>query len=160
MPETLISLEASAPRRVFAMAVLVSLGGLLVYIGLARPPSEIGWQVFLLILGALTLVLSGRFWRATASAIELREDGLYDRDGRLICALSEIERLDRGMFAFKPSNGFLVRLRAPGARAWAPGLWWRLGRQVGVGGVTPGAQGKILADMLSAALADRHGPAD
>jgi hypothetical protein len=65
--------------------------------------------------------------------------------------------VERGAFAFKPSNGFLVRLDKPLGRGWAPGLWWRLGRLLGVGGVTSASQSKAMAEILSLELARRAG---
>jgi len=69
--------------------------------------------------------------------------------------VADIERVDRGVFAFKPSNGFLVRTREPSARAWRPGLWWRFGRRIGVGGVTSANQTKAMSEILAAMLAER-----
>ena len=57
--------------------------------------------------------------------------------------LKNIARVERGLFAFKPSNGFLILLNNPMSRAWHPGLWWRFGRRIGIGGVTPQAEGKV-----------------
>ncbi|PWE30521.1 hypothetical protein DDZ14_15295 [Maritimibacter sp. 55A14] len=157
--ETIVRLGPSPARRVFSLAVLAVLGCLLIYIGLARPPAAALWQIFLIGLGALVLVLTSRMWWATAGMIELREDGLYDSDGTRICAIEDVEGVERGIFAFKPSNGFLIRLRRRYPRGWAPGMWWRLGRRVGVGGVTPGAQGRIMADMLTARIMEDGGAA-
>ena len=67
--------------------------------------------------------------------------------------------VDRGLFAFKPSNGFVVVLSQGGWRGWAPGLWWRLGRRLGVGGVTSAAQAKAMAEILSIEIARRDGQA-
>ena len=66
--------------------------------------------------------------------------------------MDEIDRVERGAFAFKPSNGFLVHLKKPGHRAWQPGLWWRMGRKLGIGGVTPAGQAKFMADMIALRL--------
>ena len=73
----------------------------------------------------------------------------------MIALIDEIERVERGMFAMKPSNGFLLRLKSRRQRSWQPGLWWALGRRVGIGGVTPGSQSKVMAQMLEALLVER-----
>ena len=65
------------------------------------------------------------------------------------------EAVDRGVFAFKPSNGFLVRTREKAGNVWAPGLWWRLGRRVGVGGMTASAEAKFMSEILSAMVLQR-----
>ena len=36
-----------------------------------------------------------------------------------------------------------------------PGLWWRIGRRIGVGGVTPASQSKVMADLITARLIER-----
>ena len=43
--------------------------------------------------------------------------------------------------------------------AWAPGMWWRVGRRVGVGGLTGGAESRAVADALAAMLVERAGRA-
>ena len=144
--------QPSLPRRLFGTGVLGAIGVLLIYIAAAKMPMPI-WQVLLTALGAGTLYLSLRMRRATAHRIELTAEGLRCSDGRVIARMDQITGVDRGAFAFKPSNGFLLRLSEPGPRAWAPGLWWRLGHRVGVGGVTSAAQTRIMAEMIEARLA-------
>jgi hypothetical protein len=63
----------------------------------------------------------------------------------------------RGALAFKPSNGFPVTLRARGPFVWEPGLWWRIGRRVGVGGVTPGTPARFMAERMQERIARREG---
>ncbi|MGR3434089.1 MAG: hypothetical protein ACU0CO_04240, partial [Shimia sp.] len=75
--------------------------------------------------------------------------------GREIAALPEIASVDRGTFAFKPASGFLVHTARPLGAAWAPGLWWRVGRQVGIGGVTARHEAKLMGEVLAAMVAAR-----
>lgn len=152
--DILATIEASAPRRVMGTLMLGGTGCILVYLALAAPPSPV-WLLFLLVVGAGALWLAVRMWQATIHRIELTAQELRCSDGQVIARVEEIEAIDRGFFAFKPSNGFLIRTRAPGARSWLPGLWWRMGRRIGVGGVTPGQQGKVMSDILAAMLAQR-----
>ena len=63
--------------------------------------------------------------------------------------------MDRGAFAFKPSNGFMLKLSRKGPFAWEPGIWWRIGRRVGVGGVTPGTPAKVMAEMIQERITRR-----
>lgn len=74
------------------------------------------------------------------------------RTGRPLALMEDIQEIERGMFALKPSNGFVVRLKTKAAPAWAPGLWWRTGRRLGVGGVTSAGAAKAMADLLALRL--------
>nr|WP_238941266.1 hypothetical protein [Jannaschia sp. Os4] len=143
-------MRASAPRRVFALGTQGLLGLLLLWLAMAQPPEAPGWRIVLLVLGVLALAFALRGWNRSAAGIVLRRDGLWTEDGEVIAPLDRIEAVERGAFAFKPSNGFLVRMSAPMERRWVPGLWWRFGRRVGVGGVTGGAETKMVADTLMA----------
>ena len=153
--EVLAVVAASTGRRVFGIAALVALGMLLLYVGLTNPPANPVWQVFLLIAGLVAVWLAERMRRATMMSVELTATELRSSDGERIAAVSQIAALDRGMFAFKPSNGFMLKMKDAAPARWQPGLWWRIGRRVGIGGVTPGAQTKIMADILSAMLVQR-----
>ena len=147
-------IEASQPRRWLGVGMLVFLGALLIYVAFATPP-ELAWQVFLLVAGGVSLWVGDKMRRATDGWIELRDDQLVTQDGEVIAALDDIEKVDRGMLAFKPSNGFMLKTKTPAARRWEPGLWWRIGRRIGVGGVTPASQSKVMADLISARLVIR-----
>ncbi|QIE57044.1 hypothetical protein G5B40_17320 [Pikeienuella piscinae] len=109
-------------------------------------------------LSTIGLLLLGRALFLTDAA-RLIFDGerLVDDSGAEICRLDEIERIERGFAFFKPSSGFVLKLTEPRPRGWSPGLWWRLGRRVGVGGATPSRAGRHMADALSGALAMRSG---
>lgn len=157
--EILVTVRVSTLRRWLGIGVLLAFGGMVIYVALATPPAPL-WQVFLLVIGAGALWGAERMRRATEHRIELTRDELRGSDGTRIAAVDQIEGLERGMFAFKPSNGFLIRTRAPGGRAWRPGLWWRLGRRVGVGGVTAAAQTKAMSEILAALLAERAQASD
>ncbi|UWQ48712.1 hypothetical protein K3720_12300 [Leisingera caerulea] len=152
--DILATIEASAARRVMGAAMLGLTGALLVYVAFSAPPSP-AWLVFLLVVGAAALWLAVRMWQATTHRIELTAEELRCSDGQLIARVEDIEAIDRGFFAFKPSNGFLIRTATPGGRTWMPGLWWRSGRRIGIGGVTPGSQGKAMSEILAAMLVQR-----
>ncbi len=149
MDDMVAQISPSPFRRVIAVGILLTLGGLLIYLALSRPPAALIWQAFLLVTGGLVLYLADQVRRATALTIELSEGRIVDSSGRELCRLDEIVSIDRGAFAFKPSNGFLIRLKSRKPRVWAPGLWWRTGRRVGVGGVTPASQAKFMSDMIA-----------
>lgn len=116
-----------------------------------------GWVAMLLVFSAAVFWVAWSLWRATAFRLVLTEEALIEEaldgtPGRVLCQLDDIAGVERGTFAFKPSNGFVVRLKTPAPRAWAPGLWWRFGKRVGVGGVTPSGQGKAMADVIAARI--------
>lgn len=152
--EVLVTVEASGLRRVMGVTMLAVVGVALLSVAVSNPPS-LAWLVFLLVVGLGALWLAVRMWQGTQYTIELTEEVLRCTDGTVIAQVSDIEAIDRGFFAFKPSNGFLIRTATPGARVWLPGLWWRAGHRIGIGGVTPGSQSKTMSEILSAMIAKR-----
>ncbi len=160
MTEPLHILRPSPVRRMVGLAIQLALGGVLLWIAVVHPPQELGWQLFLIAFGVAALVLAQKGWRGSAQPIVLDEGGLRQADGTPIAPLAEIASVDRALFSFKPSNGFLIGLHTAPGRAWVPGMWWRLGRRVGIGGVTGGAQTKMLADALSVMVAERDARGD
>ncbi|KIC42169.1 hypothetical protein RA27_01875 [Ruegeria sp. ANG-R] len=152
--EVLATVAASSPRRWTGVGMLVTVGVLVIYVALASPP-QFGWQVFLLAAGAAAFWLAHRMWSATEDRIELTPSQLRTGSGQVICKVEDVEAVDRSVFAFKPSNGFLVKTHTPNSNNWAPGLWWRVGRRIGVGGMTAAAETKFMSEMLSAMLAEK-----
>jgi len=131
------------------------LGVTAICVALLRPPSNPGWIVFLLALGLGALWLTDRMRKATSHRLELTREALRSSTGEVLVNVADVEAIERGAFAFKPSNGFTLVLKnnaQTGPKRWEPGLWWRLGRRVGVGGVTPGHQAKAMAEILSALM--------
>ncbi|WP_243644986.1 hypothetical protein [Rhodovulum euryhalinum] len=143
-------------RRAVGLGAMLMLAGLMLSVALFRPPADPLWRGFLLALGAGVLVLGEAMRRATGRPLRLTREGLFDSDGRELARIDEIAGIDRGMFALKPSNGFTLRLNVPKPRAWAPGVWWRIGRRIGVGGVTSAAQAKAMAEILTLVMAERR----
>ena len=146
--------QASSARRIFAYGVLFILGALVLYTALARPP-EVQWLAFMLIFGVSMLWLAERLRRATLMTIELTDTEVRDSSGEVLAMMDEIKGVDRGAFAFKPSNGFTLVMKTKRPRGGAPGLWWRLGRRVGGGGVTSAGQAKFMAEQIAFRLNDR-----
>ena len=110
--EVIGTISASMGRRVLGIASLALLGFLLIYVSFTQPPAILG-QVFLLATGSASLWIADKMRRATATVIELTASELRDSSGELICTLDDIESIDRGFFAFKPSNGFLLMTQKP-----------------------------------------------
>jgi len=144
---------ASPARRIFAYGVLFVLGAMVVYVTLVQPPA-LHWMVFMLGFGFLVLWQAERMRRATVLTIALTETELRDSSGTVLARIDEIRSVERGTFAFKPSNGFTLVLHAKKPRAWMPGLWWRYGRRVGVGGVTNAGQSKFMAERINMMIKD------
>ncbi|MCK0150699.1 hypothetical protein MWU54_11740 [Marivita sp. S6314] len=145
--------DPTGPRRWLGIGMLSVLGGLLIYVAIAQPPQILAWQVFLIVLGVLSLWFAQRLQAATTRKLYLTETQLVDSDGTVLTEVSEIVSVNRGMLAVKPSNGFMLKLKSPAPRAWQPGLWWRFGRRVAVGGVTPGGQTRPMADIIAVMIA-------
>jgi len=153
--EILATVTASPARRWMGVLTMYALAGLLFWIAFSQPPS-VQWLVFLLVVGAGSLWLAERMRRATQRVITLTRTELRDSEGDVIAYVADVMRVDRGVFAFKPSNGFLIRTSTPaGPRAWQPGVWWRMGNQIGIGGMTPGRQTKPMSEILSFMIAER-----
>lgn len=156
VPAVLAELRPSPPRRVLGAVILGSLGTILVYLALAYPPSAFGWTLFLVGFGALALFLSVQMWQATRQGLILTREALQDEEGRVLARVEDIRAVNRGVFAFKPAGGFTLSLQGAAPRAWAPGLWWRLGRTVGVGGVTHRHEARYMAEVLDTMLQERR----
>lgn len=154
--EVLATVKASVPRRWMGVAMLAGVGIIVIYVAFRSPP-QLVWQVFLIVTGVLALWMAEKMRRATEHSIELTRDELRSTEGITLVRVEDVAAVERGAFAFKPSNGFMIKTHNPGLRMWRPGLWWRLGRRVGVGGVTPGAQSKAMSEILAAILAQRAG---
>lgn len=152
--EIFATVEASSSRRVIGVSLLVGLGLMTLYVAMSSTPG-LAWQGFLLAVSGGSLWMGYRMWQATAHRIELTAQGLRCSDGTEIIRIKDLDVLDRGFFAFKPSNGFLMRSKITGERCWYPGLWWRMGRRIGIGGVTPGSQTKTMTEILAAMMVER-----
>jgi hypothetical protein len=152
------ALPATGPRRVFAVATLGSLGLIHFWILLSTPPAALIGKVFLLTMGAVLLFGAYRVWVSTRCDLVMTAEDIREDGGRILCRIDDIHHVQRGAFAFKPSNGFVIVLNdnMPSGRGWAPGLWWRLGRRIGVGGVTSPGAGKAMADVLAARVVHRR----
>ncbi len=155
--EVLERITPNLPRRVIAAGSLGALGALLVLIAATHPPSDIGFSIFLIAVGLCSLWLAVTLWRASSRVLELTREELREEGGRVIARLENVSKVDRGFFAFKPAAGFRLALKEKMPAAYAPGLWWRRGRMVMVGGVTSGTQSKAVADLISVRLAQKRG---
>lgn len=154
--EVLASISASPARRIFGVAGVGFLGVLLIYLGLFLQPS-FAWRLFLVVFGIGALWFAWRMYHGTTSTIELTSELLRDTDGTVIARIADVIAIDRGMLAFKPSNGFLLKTTTAGSRVWRPGLWWRTGKRIGIGGMTPRHQAKNMSEIIMVILTQRDG---
>ncbi len=153
--QVMMRVRAAPARRALAVGVLYALGGMLSYAALGQE-TKMGWALVLLVLALLTLLGGEALRRASALGLQLDDSGLSDSSGDVLARWDDIVAVDRGSFSLRPSNGFTLRLRHSGARAWKPGLWWRLGRRVGVGGVTDARPTRALAEAIALRLEQRN----
>lgn len=153
MAEVLCTITPSPARRIFGVLMLVVLAAILVRLGFGAAPLGLALRLGLIVLGLGAMMLCAALWRATGAGLVLHPDRIADTAGRELLCIADVAAVERGAFAFKPSNGFLLRLKRPQPRGWAPGLWWRLGRRMGVGGVISGSEGRRMAETISALLA-------
>ena len=152
--EVLMIVNPAPARRIIALIILGALGFLLAYLGFSVQGLAVG-RIALVVTGGLVVWVTSRMYVATAQGIELTKDELRETPGEVLARIDDIKKVDRGTFAFKPSNGFIVILKSPMKRSWRPGLWWRTGRRVGIGGVTNAGQNKALAEILTVEVAKR-----
>lgn len=149
--DIVLTIAPSGGRRWVGVSALVLLGCVLLYVavfGVAPTLARALYVIFaiLVLRGALAM------YRATSDSIVLTQSELRTGSGRVLTPVANVTRVDRSPFAFKPSNGFLVHLREPTGRGWAPGLFWQRGRLLGIGGVLPAGQSRAMADLLSGML--------
>lgn len=122
----------------------------LIYAGAASVSGTILGILALAALGLMFAFIAWRLYAATADQLLLTRDGLVTASGETIASFDNIDKIDRATFAIlKPSNGFAINLKTSMPRGWAPGLWWRMGKRVGIGGATNPGQGKAMADMMT-----------
>lgn len=153
--EIIATVMPSKVRRFAGVLMLAILGCLLVYLAMATPPSSILWRIFLLGFGGAVLWLAEKMRRATKVGVVLTKDDLRTTDGQVLVTMDEMTGVVRGSFSLKPSNGFSVLTKTRQSSAWAPGIWWRVGKRVGVGGVTAASQAKFMSEVLAGILAER-----
>lgn len=146
--EVFMRLAPSAGRRFIGAGSLAALGILLLTLVFE---TQGVWSAFFLFMALLMLFAAQRLWQATGGCIELTETELRTGDGRVLTTIANVKGVDRSVFAFKPSNGFLVKLEEPSGSGWSPGLWWQRGRMIGVGGVVRGGEARAMAEFIMAA---------
>ncbi len=147
--DDIVRLAASRPRRAIMLVMLAVLGALLVMLGFTTPSDQLAFKALFLVLGLGFLALLPNVYRGSNRYLVLREAGLFDENDNLLVPVENVRAVERGAFAFKPSNGFLLRLKTAQPRSWVPGLWWSQGKRFGVGGVISAGEAKSAAEVLA-----------
>lgn len=156
MSETVLAkVSPSVPRRFAAVGAMGLLGTLVVYMGIGADVAGFSERIVLIVTGTIALVMAARLYHQTRIVLELTETELRDTSGRVLARLDQIVRVERGAFAFKPSNGFLVVTSEKQSRQWVPGMWWRFGTRLGVGGVCAANETKAMAEAISMTITQR-----
>ena len=123
MARELARLEVSPARRGFGVAMQGGLGLFLLYIVAVQPLGNATASLILAAAGFGMLYFAWQFWSSTETGLVLTTEGLFGADGRVFCRFEDIEKVDRGLFAFRPSGGFVIICKQRVKRGWAPGLW-------------------------------------
>jgi len=151
--EVLLEIRPSLMRRWLALICLVGLAGLLLTLAIGEVPDL--WRLFFVLLSVGVLWAGNKLRISTLDGLVLTRERLATMSGRTLAEIENVEQVERGVFAFKPSNGFLIRLKNADGNGWSPGLWWKTGRRIGVGGTLSGGQSRSLADLMTMLVVER-----
>lgn len=111
----------------------------------------------MILISAAGAFLALRFWKSTATGLELTLTELRESGGRRLVLVDDIVAVERGAFGvIKPTNGFVLVIRGKMPAAAQPGIWWRLGKRIGVGGLTGAGEGKAMAELLEEIIKRRE----
>ena len=155
--EVLIGLRASAGRRLIGIGALFLLCMIPLWHGYDNY-SETGKGLTLNLLGLTGLFGALRIWQSSRTELELTPSELRETDGRQVVRVADIVKVDREAFGvLKPTNGFVIITRKSMPLVVSPGIWWRFGKRIGVGGLTGAGEGKAMAELLQDMLERRDG---
>lgn len=141
-------MQPSLPRRVVGCGLLVALGLFFLAVATQSLAGSPAVMVFLIVFAALILWLAVKLWQGTTVGLELTETEFRDTTGRVLVRLDQISSVERGALALKPAGGFTIVTKTSGPRGWVPGLWWRAGNRIGVGGVTHRHEARFVAELM------------
>lgn len=158
--QVLGEIYASPGRRFLGVLAFGGAAVLICFSALSLPGLPLENRFLLLLLGIGAGMLGWKMEDATRAHLVLTAGELRSSTGEVLAALDQVERVERGMLAMKPSNGFALRLKDKQTWSWHPGLWTRWGKRVYVGGVTLAAQTRPVADMIAILIAARSNNQD
>ena len=148
MSDVILKIKPSAGRRIFGIIILCLVAVIMMNYAFGDKAQSIVLRFILLLMAVVFLWQAQANLRFIGAALILKREGLFDDQGALICSLSNINQIDRGWISFKPSNGLLVRMHKPMALKWSPGLYWRFGKSLGIGGMVSPVLTKEMSDKL------------
>ncbi len=148
MSDVIVKIQPSLGRRLFGVVILGLSALVMLNFIFADITQSAMLKVILFVMSVIFLWQAQANLRFANAALILKREGLFDDQGEQICSLSNIAKVDRGWFTFKPSNGFLLRLHDSEGLKWSPGLYWRIGKNLGVGGAVSPSQSKEMSDKI------------
>ncbi len=134
-------------KRYFFTILSLILSVLLLYEGFAIYFAS-GERLGFILVGLLLSGLTYLFYFNTGKALILYHDRMVSTDGELLFELHNISSIENGLFSFKPSNGVLFHLKEPMPSKWKLGLWWRIGKRVGIGGCTQKSSINLAVEII------------
>jgi len=153
---TILEAASTTPRRIAGFAAVATLGVLLIWFGFTKPLA-VGTKGGMILFGGFCLWLAVRLWDVSRRSLILTPEGLSDSTGRVVVSVADVREVQRSALTVKPSNGFTVVTNKPLPPSWVPGVWWRVGRWIGVGGLLRPGDAKALAEILQALATLRSG---
>lgn len=130
-------------------AVLV---GIVILQGAITSPQSL---IIVLLIAAAFGWSAYRMWNVPIAGIEFDGSELRTQDGVVIAKLQDIVSVQTGIFALRPSNGFMMVMKDSERVPTRPGIYWRQGRHIGVGGLLQAAEAKAIGRALQFAVAKR-----
>lgn len=138
-------------RKLLLVGALFALGVVIIGFSWTSEANLLGRSA-LFVMGAFCVYQGEKIRRTPDLYLQLTDKGLFQSDGTVLATSEQMKSIDRGALALKPSNGFVLVLNEKLPNAWVPGLWWRLGKRVGVGGVASAGAAKFMAEQLAIML--------
>lgn len=153
--EILIRVDASPLRRSIGAGALFLLCIVVLWHGYQKySASGDGLGLILLALAGIYGAL--RFWQRSAIGLVLTPTELREAGGRRLVCVADIVAVERDAFGIiRPANGFVIVTRDSLPAAILPGIWWRFGKRIGVGGLTGAGEGKAMVELLQEMLKRR-----
>ena len=156
MTDTILAtLSPARARRWMSTGLVFALAIIFLVLAATSPTAGMSQRILLLALGLGSLWVASLSLRGQGRSLVLTDTVLMDSEGQILAHVSDMTKVDRSAFAFKPSNGFMLRLARPAPRAWVPGLYWRVGDRVAIGGATNPAETRNMADQIGLLLEAR-----
>lgn len=152
----MLHLAPARARRVAVCGVLLLLSVWGVWVSSTGGPAGAGPRLTMAGVALSAGLAALALWRATDVTLTLTEEALTDSRGRVLARLDQVQGVERGALSMAPTGGFVLRLSAPATVHWVPGVWWRLGTRVGIGGTTPRLMTREMALLIEAMIAVRR----